>query len=32
MGHSERIGNGLYKNVLGDYDIKMFRAMVKYFK
>ena len=32
MGHSERIGNGLYKNVLGDYDIKMFESAVKYFK
>ena len=32
MGHSERIGNGLYKNVLGDYDIRMFKAAVKYFK
>ena len=32
MGHSERVGNGLYKNVLGDYDIKMFEAAVKYFK
>ena len=32
MGHSERIGDGLYKNVLGDYDIKMFKAAVKYFK
>ncbi len=32
MGHSERIGDGLYRNVPGDYDIKMFRAMVKYFK
>ncbi len=32
MGHSERVGNGLYKNVLGDYDIKMFASMVKYFK
>ncbi len=32
MGHSERIGDGLYKNVLGDYDIKMFKSMVKYFK
>ena len=32
MGHSERIGNGLYKNVYGDYDIKMFRSAVKYFK
>ena len=32
MGHSERIGNGLYKNVIGDYDIKMFRSAVEYFK
>ncbi|MBQ8503174.1 MAG: phosphoribosylformylglycinamidine synthase [Clostridia bacterium] len=32
MGHSERIGYGLYKNVIGDYDIKMFKSAVKYFK
>ena len=32
MGHSERIANGLYKNVYGDYDIKMFKSAVKYFK
>ncbi len=32
MGHSERIGNGLYKNVVGEYDIKMFASAVKYFK
>ena len=32
MGHSERIGNGLYKNVPGDFDIGMFRSAVKYFK
>ena len=32
MGHSERVGNGLYKNVLGDYDSKIFMSMVKYFK
>jgi len=32
MGHSERIGNGLYKNVPGNYDIGMFDAAVKYFK
>jgi phosphoribosylformylglycinamidine synthase len=32
MGHSERIGNGLYKNVYGEYDIKMFAQAVKYFK
>lgn len=32
MGHSERIGKGLYKNVLGNYDIKMFKSAVEYFK
>jgi len=32
MGHSERIGNGLYKNVDGIYDMKMFTSAVKYFK
>ncbi len=32
MGHSERIGNGLYKNVPGNYDIQMFKAAVRYFK
>ena len=32
MGHSERIGAGLYKNVPGEYDIQMFKAAVKYFK
>ncbi len=32
MGHSERIGKGLYKNVPGDYNIRMFEAAVKYFK
>jgi len=32
MGHAERIGNGLYKNVPGDYEIKMFKSAVKYFK
>ena len=32
MGHSERIGNGLYKNVPGAYDMGMFQAAVKYFK
>ena len=31
MGHSERIGQGLYRNVPGEYDIQMFRAAVKYF-
>ncbi len=32
MGHSERIGEGLYKNVPGEYDMGMFRSAVKYFK
>ena len=32
MGHSERIGSGLYRNVTGNYDIRMFEAAVKYFK
>ena len=32
MGHSERIGAGLYKNVPGQYDIQMFKAAVEYFK
>ena len=32
MGHSERIGNGLYKNVIGEYDMRLFESAVKYFK
>ena len=32
MGHAERIGSGLYKNVPGSYDMEMFRAAVDYFK
>ena len=31
MGHSERVDNGLYKNVPGNYDNKMFEAAVEYF-
>ncbi len=31
MGHSERVGKGLYANVPGNYDIRMFEAAVKYF-
>ena len=31
MGHSERIGAGLYRNVPGNYDIRMFEAAAKYF-
>ena len=32
MGHSERVGYGLYKNVLGNYDMKLFESAVKYFR
>ena len=32
MGHSERIGKNLYRNVPGEYDIKLFENAVKYFK
>lgn len=32
MGHSERIGFGLYKNVPGEYDMRLFESAVKYFK
>ena len=31
MGHAERIGSNLYKNVPGNYDLRMFEAAVKYF-
>ncbi|MGM9522640.1 MAG: phosphoribosylformylglycinamidine synthase [Oscillospiraceae bacterium] len=31
MGHTERAG-GLYKNVPGNYDMKLFESAVKYFK
>jgi len=32
MGHSERVGSGLYKNVEGNYDSKLFESFVEYFK
>ena len=32
MGHAERIGAGLYRNVPGQYDMKLFESAVKYFK
>ena len=32
MGHSERIGDNLYKNVDGDFDMKIFESGVRYFK
>ena len=31
MGHSERIGANLYRNVEGNYDMQMFEAAVEYF-
>ena len=32
MGHSERTGSGLYRNVPGNYDLKMFESAVRYFR
>ena len=32
MGHSERIGDNLYKNVEGNFDMKIFESGVRYFK
>ena len=32
MGHSERIGAGLYRNVPGKYEMGLFASAVKYFK
>ncbi|MBQ2307205.1 MAG: phosphoribosylformylglycinamidine synthase subunit PurQ, partial [Clostridia bacterium] len=32
MGHSERAGKDLYRNVPGEYDMRMFEAAVRYFK
>ena len=32
MGHSERIGENLYKNIPGNFDQKIFESGVKYFK
>ncbi len=32
MGHSERKGYGLYKNVIGNYEMKLFESAVKYFR
>ena len=31
MGHTERYNNGLYQNVEGNYDMKIFESAVKYF-
>jgi phosphoribosylformylglycinamidine synthase len=32
MGHTERYNDGLYQNVEGNYDMKIFESAVKYFK
>ncbi|MBE6063267.1 MAG: phosphoribosylformylglycinamidine synthase [Clostridium butyricum] len=32
MGHSERVGENVYKNIPGDFDQKIFESGVKYFK
>ena len=32
MGHSERMGDNLYKNIIGDKEQKIFENGVKYFK
>ncbi len=32
MGHTERVGKGLYKNVPGRYDMGLFQAAVRYFR
>jgi phosphoribosylformylglycinamidine synthase len=31
MGHAERIGPALYRNVPGDYDLHLFEAAKDYF-
>ncbi len=32
MGHSERVGDNLYKNIPGEFDQKLFKSGVNYFK
>ncbi|WP_456153709.1 phosphoribosylformylglycinamidine synthase subunit PurQ, partial [Mogibacterium sp.] len=32
MGHSERIGDGLYKNVPGEFELGLFESAVSYFR
>jgi len=32
MGHSERVGPGLYRNVPGAYDMGLFRSAARYFR
>lgn len=31
MGHVERYRDGLYKNIEGEFDLKIFKSMIKYF-
>ena len=32
MGHSERVGKSLYKNIPGKFEMGMFESAVRYFK
>ncbi len=32
MGHSERTGNGLYRNVKGNFDMQLFESAAEYYK
>ena len=32
MGHCERVGTNLYKNVPGDYDMRLFASAVRFFR
>ena len=32
MGHAERVGEGLYKNVTGKYDLRFFESACEYFR
>ena len=31
LGNAERIGDNLYKNVIGEYDMQLFKSAVEYF-
>jgi phosphoribosylformylglycinamidine synthase len=32
MGHCERLGYGLYRNVPGNYNLGLFRSAVNYYR
>ncbi len=32
MGHVERVGESLYKNITGNFDVKFFESAIKYFR